>query len=279
MSRHVLRRVRRGLLLPAVAALAAAVPMPAHAQFGKLIKKAAQGVAEGKARDAAGNAAGGEAAQQASGRASTLVPITTESLDLLLAALEPTAKAASEYEAARARYEATEKKIAVRKSCRDSVGRLFASAVMVPSKAAMDAQVKYGEQVGDLMQRLGAANQAGDAARVKAITDTIGMLGERMENAMVPALAKCGPYVPSAGVSPSAPQGAAPKVPDGMTPTQFGRLRERVAAWLVTNGQYKVSAEERGALEGRKQRLDALTPLFRGSARQWTSWGDLQQER
>jgi hypothetical protein len=141
----------------------------------------------------------------------------------------------------------------------------------------VQALQSYSVRFGALMQRQAAALQAGDSARARALTDSAGVAGEQMENVLVPALKACGAYVgvPSTG-RPEEPQVAAPAVPAGMTARQFGRLRERVAAWLLTNGAYGVGDDERAALEARRQELAALTPLFRGDTLAWSSWGDLK---
>lgn len=260
------RRLRRGLLLAALAA--AALPIaPAHAQLGRLIKKAAQGAVEGAARGAARDAAPAATGAPA-------IAITSESIDQLLAALAPSVEAATAYEAARVRHETGTAKLEAHRTCRDSVKKAF-GGVMAPSAASMDAQVEYGSKVSELMLRMNAAQQAGDAARSRALLDSVGVLGEAMENTMLPALRKCGAYVPAAPDSPRAPQVAPPKVPAGMTATQFGRLRERVAAWLLTDGAYTVGDDERGALDARRKDLAPLAPLFRGHALQWASWSDL----
>jgi hypothetical protein len=270
-------RALRGV---ALAALLATIPVtPAHAQFGKLIKKAAQGAVQGAAQGAAKNAA-----QNATGNASNATPkaddgavaITAQSLDALLAALGPSVKAAQDFDARRARYEQQHARFQAHQTCRDSIKKAHPMP-MAPTAAMLEAQQQYAQRAGALSQRLMAASQAGDTARTRAITDTVSMLGEQSENVYLPALKTCGAYVAPPTERPvrGGFRASAPTIPAGMTATQFGRLRERVAAWLLTNGTYTVSADEQAALTARKADLDTLTPLFRGNTLTWSSWGDL----
>lgn len=274
MSRPaVTPRARRALLL-AVAALVPFAPGTAHAQLGKLIKKAAQGAAQGAIQGEVKGAADGAPAR-AESRGAAPIAISSQSIDALLSALGPTAAAAAQYESARARHDAQRTKHERHRACRDTVHRRYQSATLVPTRATMDAQVAYGTKVAAIMERYTAATQAGKADAAQAMLDSAGALGEAMENDLIPALKQCGAYVPTPGESPRAPDLPAPQVPPGMTPTQFGLLRERVAAWLLTDGAYKVGPDEKSALEGRAKDLAPLGPLFRGHTLRWTSWGDL----
>ncbi len=57
-----------------------------------------------------------------------------------------------------------------------------------------------------------------------------------------------------------------------MTQTQFGLLRERVAAWLLANDKrYTYSGPEQQALESRRAALAPLTPFFRDRSVEWRS--------
>jgi hypothetical protein len=283
-ARHPARRVARHAPRAIVfAALLAVVPTgTAHAQFGKLIKKAAQGAmqgaAEGAAQNAAKNAAGGSAREESA------VTITPQNLDLLLAALGPTAKAAQEEEAQRSRYWAQQKKLEAHQACRDSIKAKYpVSPLAAQSPEKIKAMQDYSLKSGPLAERYSQALQSGDQAKARVYADSVGAAGEQLEAIYTPQLKACGAYV-SAPTEESSKRrhgggdeaSQAPKVPAGMTATQFGRLREKVAAWLLTDGKYKVSDDEKAALDARKQELDALTPLFRGNTLVWSSWGDLK---
>jgi len=275
-ARHASRVIALAALLSVVS------PAAAHAQFGKLIKKAAQGAmqgaAEGAAQNAAKNATGGERTRE-----EATLTITPQNLDLLLAALGPAAKAAQEEEAQRTRYWAQQKKFEAHRACRDSIKSKFPVnplAAQAPDK--IKAMQDYSIKSGPLMERYAQALQSGDTRKAQVYADSAGAAGEQLELIYTPQLKACGAYV-SAPTDDSKGHhggddeaGRAPKVPAGMTATQFGRLREKVAAWLLTDGKYKVSDDERSALDARKKELDVLTPLFRGNTLAWSSWGDLK---
>lgn len=268
----------RSVLLLSLAASLAVPATAAQAQFGKLIKKAAQNVVQGASEAAASN--GASSASNGSGnRGESAVEITPQSIDALLTALGPSMRAATAYENARASYEAQQAKYEAYGKCRTDVKRAHQNDVMVPSPATMQLQIDAGTQVAELMTRYAAAQQAGDAARTHALLDSASVIGERAENVLIPQLRTCGPHVgqPS-GAKPEASSVPTPKVPNGMSATQFGLLRERVASWLLTNGQSRVSPNERSALDARKGDLAPLAPLFRGQALAWANWSDLSAQ-
>jgi hypothetical protein len=280
LPRRAVRHAARALALAAL--LSVVSPAAAHAQFGKLIKKAAQGAmqgaAEGAAQNAAKNATGGERTRE-----DAAVTITPQNLDLLLAALGPTAKAAQEEEAERTRYWAQQKKFEAHRACRDSIKSKYpVNPIAAQSPDKIKAMQDYSIKSGPLMERYAQALQSGDAQKAQVYADSAGAAGEQLELIYTPQLKACGAYV-SAPTDESKGRhggddeaGRAPKVPAGMTATQFGRLREKVAAWLLTDGKYKVNDDERSALDARRKELDALTPLFRGNTLAWSSWGDLK---
>ena len=69
---------------------------------------------------------------------------------------------------------------------------------------------------------------------------------------------------------------------NGMNRYQLGLMRERVAAWLLSDGQLtgkyggvKFSDAESQALASRGTQLARFTPVFRNGVMEWTHWGDL----
>jgi hypothetical protein len=266
-------RARASVLAALVTVILA--PTSAHAQLGRVLKKAAQGAVQGATQGAKEPAP--NAAASVESRKEPAIPISARSLDALLTALGPSVRTLQDYEARRARYDEENGRFERHRACRDSVKKAHPVNGAAQTPAVVQAMQSYSVRYGALMQRQAAALRAGDSTRTRALTDSAGVAGEQMENVLVPALKACGAYVGVPSIArPEEPRVGAPAVPAGMTARQFGRLRERVAAWLLTNGAYDVGDDEREALEARKQDLAALTPLFRGDALVWSSWGDLK---
>jgi hypothetical protein len=271
-----LDRLRRGAV---VAVLLAMVPFaPARAQLGRMIKKAAQGAIQGAAQDKVQEKTQQPAAQRTTSARESLVPITSQSIDVLLAALAPSVQASQDFAARQARWEKEDAAFERHRACRDSTKKRLGPATPAQTPAVTQALKSYSLRYTTLMQRLAAVQQAGDSASMRAITDSAGIAGEQLENTLQPPLKACGAYVAQPTLSkPDASRLAPPNVPAGMTATQFGRLRERVAAWLLTDGTYAVGPDERSALEARRSDLAPLTPLFRGNALAWSYWSDLSR--
>jgi hypothetical protein len=81
-------------------------------------------------------------------------------------------------------------------------------------------------------------------------------------------------------ISESESGSAASKIaqPAGMSATQFGLLRERIAVYLLTRGKEDpFTPAERSALDARLNELDKLTAYFRDGALEWSSWSDLRE--
>lgn len=68
----------------------------------------------------------------------------------------------------------------------------------------------------------------------------------------------------------------------GMTTSQFGRIRERIALWaLIQEGHAKPTEgrftdAESQALQVKASELKTLAPFFRDGSLSWTNWGDLK---
>ena len=269
-----------GAALLALALAAAALPSRADAQLLGRIKRAAQSAAT----DAAGNKLGATAAEKAgvttpaagsSGApARPVLVVTTENIDLLIAAFEPTLTAQQRHQAVLRAAEAHGAFVACRAEAQQ---KMYANPTESPAGAA-EAK-RMNAKADDLADRVGKLNPMQDQARVIALADSADMYRYRAQRASYPALfGKCGEFSwpnrdPAAQASASF-QAPAPAVPPGMSSTQFGRLRERIALWALGKPT-GFTDDELSALESRRPQLSPLAEAFRGGALVWSSWSDL----
>ncbi len=264
------RRPPRAVLL--AGALAGALLAPAadaHAQFGKLVKRAATAAAE---RAAGGDAAGGAAG----GAASSRLPITTARLDAFVAAMRPALDGA----AAEARRGDQSVR---RQEARAAYVACIERAEDTPPVASGSPEfVREYEQTERTYKALRAREQAQSSKEFQSpeqtqpLTDSVAVFRERLVRLRYPAARACGAEVWPAGAGDAPAAAAAPAVPAGMSAVQFGVLRERVAAWLVTDGGAPgYDAAEREALAARRGALAPLAARFRSQELVWKTWGDL----
>jgi hypothetical protein len=285
-------RATRGLapLVVATCLLAS----PAEAQLGKFVKRAAQAAAEAAAgatvRDAAGGAVSGAvgdtpgtAPGESVGRKkvdANQLEITAERLDAFVVAMRGPAAAArrrAEQRAAREAWEAEQKEYTERDDAYDACkDRVTEGRTPDMSPAAVQRIVPVMERFQKANERAGAAYAAGNTALATQLADSVELLAAEVEAAQFPEVAKrCGrpPRKPARAPAEETVDARAfrPALPAGMTPIQFGVLRERVAAWLVVGGQYVSYTEaERQALESRRAALAPLAPFFSGRQLDWT---------
>lgn len=275
-------------------ALVAASAAPAHAQFGRLVKRAAAaateaaaGAAAGRATNAAAAKAGvtSGAADAGEARDADQLDITAERLDAFLVAMRGPAAAAEQraaYAGRRAAWDKATADYADRNRVYDACRTRFVSNTRPDvSPAALARQERIANTVTALADRSVQAQQAGNTALVARLADSVEVLQHATEQVLFPTLARsCGarPTKP-ASEPPSDDAPAAngpafrPAVPAGMTPRQFGTLRERVAAWLLAaDRRYVYAPAEQQALESRRAALAPLTPLFRGDHLAWGSY-------
>jgi hypothetical protein len=276
------------------AALAAAPASAAHAQFGRLVKRAAEAAA-GAAAGAAGDRAAGAAAERAGvpapgGRArdASALEITGERLDAFAAAMRGPVAAAERRAAQQAAYEAAHKaweaasadgraKHKAYDACKD---RMTDGRTPDLSPATMQRLEPLVRRFTDVNVRHGQAAAAGNARLAAVLADSSEALQLAMAEVQFPGfLAQCGRPprpVPAEPAAPPAADEAAlrPVVPAGMTPLQFGVLRERVGAWLVNNGRgAALSDAERQALESRRSALAPFTGFYNGDRLEWVNVG------
>lgn len=276
----------------AVACLALAAPAStAHAQFGKLIKRAAAAAgdvaaeaAAGKAAEKAGGTAVGRAAASgtsSSASGSSILEITPERIDAFLVAMRGPIELGRQRAAHAARlaeYEQARQTYGTRTREYERCSGDYASRVRPAITPATQARnERIADQISAMADAAIAAQERGDTARVRAFADSSATLSRAMAANMYPGLAKaCGTHP---GREPVRPSGEPPRADDpafraerpaGMTVAQMGMLHERIGAWLLANDRrYTYAEAERAALEGKRPALAPLTPLFRGEHMAW----------
>lgn len=266
MSSH--HRALGRALLAAGAAVIVLSPSGAEAQFLKKIKKAAQ---EAVGDAAAGKAAPAEsdAATQAQANRSETIEITEATIDTFLVAMRPMLAEAERRRAALA----AEQKLKDYDACIENTTQGVTTA---PTAAGMAESEQYMNQLVSVQQAYAAALQAGDEKRAAALEDSVTTLADLQTKAMFPVLKKCGAR-PRKPVHERAEK-AVPTRPAGMNATSFGRLRERIALYLLTDGEKGPTSDaERAALASRKAQLAPLTAMFRDGSLEWGSWYELRR--
>jgi hypothetical protein len=264
-------------------------PAAAEAQFGKLVRRAAAAATE-----AAAGAAGGRAAEAAAAKTGVAVPggraadasrlaITPERIDAFVVAMRGPAEAARQRAA---NAEASKARAAAETAQREQ-NSTYGTCVQqhiggrVPDLAAAQRAERFMDRFHAVNERRGKAYETGNTALGEQLADSVADAQADMQNAIYPGLTKrCGRpvrQVAAASVVAAAPVSDAafrPAVPAGMTPIQFGVMRERVVAWLVAEGRgAALDAAERQALESRRAALAPLAPLFESRTLEWVDVG------
>ena len=308
MSRHALKPYRREILL-AAAAVALAVPGQADAQLMGRLKKAAAGAVADKAADAAARRVLGDSAAAAAespaadapsrgasarssstsaSRAPEVLEITSARIDTFIVAMRPIVQAARDREAFAARQrkakEWEECQARVMQSSAEAMARGTASAG--PSEAAQKQIDALLDQSMALSEKMIAAGQAQDTQKQQFWADSMMVLNEKAMALQYPRVTKeCGEKV----VAPKEPTGEVGEdgrvisytAPDraatsGWTPTQFGRLRERLAIYLVAPDKASdLKPEERAAIDARRADLKPYADAFAAGTMEWKGWGDV----
>ena len=257
---------------------------PAEGQLLKRIKQAAQEkVADAVGRpESGGSAPAPPAATEKKGP----TPITAERLDVFLASMRPAIDAAERgraefekrkaYDEAMKRYEPAAKRY---EACTNTImererPRLAALAMRDPNVLT---NLQYRPEWEPLFEAQRQAMSRNDIARIEAIGDSVAVLQRAEYARLVPALKDCGQAPRKPTASPKASETAPEQLivpPAGMTRGQFGRLRERVAVYVITGGKEDpFTAEERAVLDARAADLAKLAPLFRDGLLEWGQWG------
>ena len=267
MSSH--HRTLGLFLLAAGAAVIALTPASADAQLLKKIKKAAQDAVVDATAGKAAPAGSDAAATQAQANRSETIEITEATIDTFLVAMRPMLAEAERRQAALA----AERKLRDYDACIENTAQGVTTA---PTAAGMAESEKYMNQLVSVQQAYAAALQAGDEQRAAALEDSVTTLADLQAKAIFPVLKQCGAR-PRKPVRERAEK-AVPTRPAGMTATSFGRLRERIALHLLTDGeQGPTSDAERAALASRKEQLAPLAPLFKNGSLEWGTWHQLRR--
>ena len=310
MSRLTSHSFRSIVLAAAAVAGLSAAPRPADAQLMGRLKKAAAGAVADRAADAAARRvlgdsaaapadaaapAGGAAASRsgstpaaAASRGPDKLDITSARIDTFIVAMRPLVVAARERQA----FVDLQKKEQEWQECRGRAIQESTAAMMsgdrskLPSPAAQKQIDAYLDHNSKLSEQMVAAMQAGQMERQQQLADSMMVINEKAQALQYPAIGtQCGQKV----VAPKAPAGelredgsiASTVGPDraatgGWSPTQFGRLRERIALYLVAPDKATdLSADERAAIDARRADLASYAAAFTAGTMEWKSWGDV----
>lgn len=289
---------RRNTLLSCAALLvtiSAGAATSAHAQLGKLKKI---GV------DAAKDAALGKKPEPAKDPAAARITydITTERLNAIVAALTPRLADAErqmvilqkerEAKAVSAEYQ-TALKASTDCLAKSMTGQPDFSATQSPKYEAL---MKRSDAAG---KRATSASAAKRTREYLAASDTAMVLSMQLSAMMFKHSCPTMPFKPNALVEAEAAQmdqGAAaqgdgnsngeldvaPGARAGMTHGQWGRVRERLACWLlIQSGDLPATAEkftdaEQALLSERAAEIKKFGPVFKYGAMQWVTWYDVK---
>ncbi|MES3035515.1 MAG: hypothetical protein V4813_16055 [Gemmatimonadota bacterium] len=208
------------------------------------------------------------------------VALTPQRIDAFVLAMQPAKAYALEVQAAResqVRYERRQKEW---EACKERVVR---AANGVAQTLSVSQQMEMGELATKsvaLMQSYTTHASAGRYAAASAALDSADRIGVRGFTMQFPAMSTCGVPAPrpvEAPKPPAASQAATiPPNPGGMTGQEFGRVREIIAVYLITNGSDKsLTSDDIAVLGPRQQELAQFTELFRSGALEWAQWGNL----
>jgi hypothetical protein len=284
-ARRTARRLTSGgpAFLAAMFSLAVTA-VPAEGQLLKRIKQAAQE----KVADAVGQTetGGSASAPAAPAEKKGPTPITAERLEVFLVSMRPAIDAAergrAEFEARKAHGEATKRYESAAKryeACTDTImvrerPRLVALATRDPN---FQTRLQYRPEWEPLFEAQRQAMARNDVPRMEAIGDSLAVLQRAEFARLIPALKECGQAPRKPAAAPTASETTPEQLivpPAGMTRSQFGRLRERVAVYAITGGKEDpFTAEERAVLDARAADLAKLAPLFRDGLLEWGQWG------
>ena len=278
--------------LALLGAAALATPRDAEAQLLKRVKQAAQeriaGAAVEKGAEKAGvapaaaPAAPAAASAPAAKRSKSELEITPERLGGFLAAMKPIAAESQRKKAEAARqaeYQDRQKKW---QSCTERVQAQIQASRTMPTPAATEASREPMDRYATLQGRA-AELYTTDPQRAQLVQDSASAAMYDGTVAMYPAFKSCGRYVYAPAPLPGTPAPGAPAakpvLPAGMTATQFGIMRERIASFVLTNGtDGKMSDGERAVLDAKRAELAPLAAMFKDGTLAWEGWGDLTGE-
>lgn len=286
----MLARPLVGFLCVALLLLSVSAPATAHAQLGKLKKMGADAVKD-KAKEAAGvKDPDGSAAK---GGARIDYAITEERLTGIMNYLAPLVDEAERQAAQREAMATYKKQMDAANECVNKASQTATPDVMAAASSKGEAMMA---KLTDYNERLTAATASNNHRTRLALSDSAMVLQIQYAALMFPTL-KCPavPYKPAAildaevasitqtpGASSSARTTTVPAAARAsLTTGQFGRIRERMAIWLlVQSGDLPATSEsftdeERALLTRNNDALKRYGPLFKNGIMQWANWGDI----
>ena len=266
-------------------ALSMSTATSAHAQLGKLKKIGA---------DAAKDAAMGKKPEDPTAARITY-DITAERLSAIVTALTPSLAAAQRAADAKAVATGYDAKFKAASDC------LQKSASGTPDMVALQSSkyVAMAEHASALGAKVSAAFNAKRYREYLALQDTATVLQVQSAAMMFKNSCPPLPYRPAAlidaqaadmeraasGATRSASSSELVVAPDaraGMTTGQWGRVRERIALWLlIQSGDVPATGEkftdaEQAVLSARATEIKKFGPVFKSGSMPWVSWGDVK---
>jgi hypothetical protein len=149
-----------------------------------------------------------------------------------------------------------------------------------PTKAQQAEMERLADRGGVLVQEMMAAQQRNDTTKMRLLSEESERNMVRVQLLSTPAIAKaCGSTPPPKPVEPDEArlrEKARPRKVDGMSATQFGRMRERIAMYLVASDKPNdLTAEERQAIDARRADFGPFVKAWKEGSLEWSYWGDV----
>ncbi|MDF1505926.1 hypothetical protein PYV61_23440, partial [Roseisolibacter sp. H3M3-2] len=208
--------------------------------------------------------------------------ITGERVGLFLAAMAPALDAARErgaYLAAKRRHEAYSACV-TETQVKTAQAAARGESVPAPTRAQQAELDRVNDRNAKLVDELSVAQQRNDTARVRLLAEESQHNLLRVMVLSSPAVAKaCGATPPQQPSEPDAArlrEAARPRKVDGMSATQFGRMRERIALYLVAGDKPNdLTPEEKRAIDARRAELAPFAQAWKDGSLEWSGWSDV----
>jgi hypothetical protein len=270
------------------AMLIALSPAPSEAQLKKL-GKAIGGLVDKPIDKAAGadsstTASASRGATATSNAASNAtVEITGKRLDQFFAAVKPQLDEAKARIDLTARRKEFEERYKAYEMCKVQVmqdpSQFQGTEDNDPAVLKLDKRL---EVVNAALEKEIAKGTAMDQKKVAEINVELQDIMAEQQLLAYPGIKKCGvrpvqPPEPPARSSSGTTLAASART--DFTRNQFGLLRERIGAWVLTQGKpdkhLAFTASEQAVMQARAKDLAVLEPYFRDGSIAWSYWGDL----
>ena len=232
------------------------------------------------ARGTSSSASAASAPARSSGPAK--LEINGERVALFLTAMEPALDAARERDA----YLAAKKKREQYDKCVGDVQVKNAQAaargedVPVPTKAQQAEMDRIADRGTVLVNEMMAAQQKNDTAKIRVLVEESERNLFRMTLLATPAIGKtCGTTPPPKAAEPDEArmkEKSRPRKVDGMSATQFGRMRERIAMYLVAPEKGNdLTPDEKAAVDARRADFAPFVKAWKDGTLEWGYWNDV----